>query len=458
MADEKNAEQINTLEKSLKEAFQEGRFDEAKKMAGDLKALDAENHVAERILGKLSEGEVSALEEKMNDAFKGGNMAEVEATMGQIRVLDPENKKAKKMEEEMSSAKDAGSKESKEKEGLFSKMFKKKGEPVGAVPAAAMHGAAPEKEANTDLKLEANAAPAKSSEQAKKGNMFTNLFGKKEDLEKPQDSIIDKIVEEKDKPKAKPAAKKEEKKEQGTGEGFRKFGKAFLQFSVVFIAISALFFYADNIDIENRVFSKVGIQENKASRLHAANLELEEKKAEEEALNQEIEFFQGGYQDANLDIVNNIVDNRLSWQVLIDRINEVTETVYETNELSQYVTYESYSYEVDSGKLSLRGALTDPLDKNLTKLAELEEAFRFYPRDPSDPNDETRAYFFGLKDFNTFAKTLDDDTGRFNSNLALSLFIKAPSAPRELSLPAAAPEVQPPAAADPQDPNAGGNL
>ncbi len=263
------------------------------------------------------------------------------------------------------------------------------------------------------------AKPAGKSE-AGKGNIFTKLFGEKETAktgaeEKPSKSIIDTIVEKTE--KGKEAEKKARKPEDVTGEGLLRFATVFLEFSVAFILISAGFFYVQNIDEENRVLSLFKIEENNASRLHSAAQELEGKEEEEKKLNKEIEGYKKGEEDKNEETVQKLIEGRLDWPDLIKKLNEVTESIYEKNALSQYVQYNNYSYDVEKGLLGVSATLSDPLGKNLTKLAEIEVAFRTYP-------DKDAPYFYGLQEFNSFSKSFDTATGRYKSSFSLKLSTK----------------------------------
>ncbi len=256
-----------------------------------------------------------------------------------------------------------------------------------------------------------------------KGNIFTKLFGKKEGAPKPTKSIIDTIVEKTGRAKIK---KNEKKKAKDTEEGLLKFATAFLEFSIAFILISAGFFYAYNIDEQNRILNIVGIEENYASRLHAASQTLEEKKAEERGLNKEIQKYMEGYEDERRETIEKIVESRMDWPDILRKLNEVTESVYEKNALAQYVQYNNYSYNVETGQFSVSATLSDPLGKNLTKLAELEEAFMYYPKDKDNPDDETQPYFYGLKEFKSFSKTFDKTAGRYRSTFSLTIYTKEP--------------------------------
>ena len=264
--------------------------------------------------------------------------------------------------------------------------------------------------------------------EAGKGNIFTKLFGKNEaakgeTAEKPSKSIIDTIVAKTEEGKK---TEKKEKKEDIMGEGLLRFATVFLEFSVAFILISVGFFYVQNIDEENRVLSLLGIEENNASQLYSASQELEQKEKEEKGLAKEIKKYKEEQEDENKKTIQEIIDGRLDWPDLIKKLNEVTESIYEKNPLSQYVQYNNYSYDVEQGQLRVNATLSDPLGKNLTKLAEIEEAFRYYPKDKNDPTDEREPYFYGLQDFRSFSKSFDKATGRYKSSFSLVLFTKPP--------------------------------
>ena len=270
----------------------------------------------------------------------------------------------------------------------------------------------------------------KSDEKAEvgKGNIFTKLFGKNETsegktAEKPSKSIIDTIVAKSEEGKK---AEKKEKKEDAIGEGVLRFATVFLEFSVAFILISAGFFYVQNIDEENRVLSLLGIEENNAGQLYSAAQELEQRGEEENDLAKEIKKYEEEQEDENKESIQKIIDGRMDWPDLIKKLNEVTESIYEKNPLSQYVQYNNYSYDVEQGQLRVSATLSDPLGKNLTKLAEIEEAFRYYPKDKNDPTDEREPYFYGLQDFRSFSKSFDKSTGRYKSSFSLALFTKPP--------------------------------
>ncbi len=208
--------------------------------------------------------------------------------------------------------------------------------------------------------------------------------------------------------------------------GFLQFSTVFLEFSVAFILISAGFFYVQNMDSENQVLSIIGIEDTNASLLLKAANTAGEKGKEEGRLNKDIKKYKKGYENEHKETIETIADNRMDWYDLLQKLNEVTESVYEKNVLSQYVQYNNYSYNVENGQLTVSATLSDPLGKNLTKLAELEEAFRNYPRDPDDPTDERKPYFYGLKEFSSYSKSFDKSTGRYKSSFSLALSTKEP--------------------------------
>lgn len=254
------------------------------------------------------------------------------------------------------------------------------------------------------------------------GNLFTRMFGQKEEaVPVPQaKSIIDTIVSKTEKT-AKPV--KVEKKKDTTGVMFLRFSNAFFQFAMVFVIISAAFFYIENKDIENRVLSLVK-KESYASRLHNANTALEAKQEEIRTLDRDVKRFEEGYNNRYEEVIKQIVEKRLNWPDILQKINEITDTIYERNALSQYILYTSFTFDAEKGLIRVSGTLTDPLGKNLTKLAELEQAFRTYPRNPNDPNDKTEPYFYDFQEFSSLRKSLDKKTNKYTSSFQLSFALK----------------------------------
>ena len=215
----------------------------------------------------------------------------------------------------------------------------------------------------------------------------------------------------------------EKKREESDGKKLLKFANLFLRFALVFVIISAGFFYIFNIDENNYVLKLAG-KENYAIRLKKAADTLGERKETEKKINKDIELYQKGYKNNHEQTVDKIITNRMDWANLKKNLDSVTESVYEKNALANYVQYNNYSYDVKSGKLTVSGTLSDPLGKNLTKMAELEDAFMYFPKNKNDSSDTTKPYFYNLQEFKSYAKSLDKTTGRFTSNFSISLYTK----------------------------------
>ena len=270
--------------------------------------------------------------------------------------------------------------------------------------------------------VQAPAQPLKVAENnPEKGNIFTKLFGKKAETEKSTGSIIETIVAQS--VKEKKISREVVKKDSETGEGLLKFSNMFLRFSIVFMIIAAGFFYIFNIDESNMILNMAG-KENNALILKNAAAELQ--KAEENKLKveKEIDKYKKGYENEYKATIDKIIKDRMDWPDLIKKLNEVTESVYEKNALAQYVQYNNYSYDVEKGALTVSATLSDPLGKNLTKLAELEEAFTYYPKDKNDSNDKRKPYFQNLQEFRSYDKSFNKASGRYISNFTLSLSTK----------------------------------
>lgn len=295
--------------------------------------------------------------------------------------------------------------------------------PVVVVPHVVPQAAKP---VEAQLKVEQKAVAKPETGALEKGNIFTSLFGKKEEMEpeKPSASVLETIVA-KTAP-AKSESKVEKRVDEGTGEKWLGFANAFLQFAVAFIVVSAAFLYVENLDTGNQVLS-IAKMENNAIQLHNASVALDAKKGEEQKLNLEIKKFEGGYEDEHRTVINKIVTDRMDWTDILKKLNEVTESVYEKNALSQYVQYNNYSYNAKTGQLTVGATLSDPLGKNLTKLAEIEDAFRNYPKDPQNPKDDRKPYFYGIQEFKSYSKSFNTATGRYQSQFTLTLFTKPQS-------------------------------
>lgn len=279
------------------------------------------------------------------------------------------------------------------------------------------------------LKVEQKAVAEAGAKRPEAGNIFTQLFGQEANAtqqgvaKKPSASVLETIVAQTAPGKGGTEQKGMKAVEVGTGMGFLRFANAFFGLAIVFVLASAAFLWIENMDTQNMVLSRVNL-ENNAVRLHSASETLDKTAQEEEKVSKEVTKYQGGYQDESREVIGKIVESRMNWTDILKKLNEVTNSVYAKNELSQYVQYNNYAYNADTSQLSVSGTLSDPLGKNLTKLAELETAFKNYPRDPNNPDDKAKPYFYGLQDFRSYTKSFNLPTGRFQSQFSLVLFTK----------------------------------
>ena len=472
-------DKINHLASDLEKTLKAKHWDELQTKANDLLALEWNHSVAIKALKAL------AKEKKVEDyktLITTPVPAEVKNSLSYkfMNWFDKWQSKAKekakervkvkeKAKEEVKVKEKAGEKESKKKEEHFQK---ENHEEEGIVAVLSHHSAdsshstseatvkeEPKKEAKIEpekkpisflhvwtdsakkqvqtLSKKLTPSPQKKSSvstlknEEKQDNVFTKMFGKTEDQpvmpipEGKQASIIDTIVKKTDDDQA---GFTEDKKPNSSIDGLAlfRFSKLFLQFSILFIALTAVFFYVQNIDTNNTVLSVFGIEQNHAVQLHGAAEKLADLQNKEAELNKKINNFQSGYNNEYEKVIQNIIDSRIDWPSIVDRINEVTESVYERNAISQYVKYTSYSLDVENGVIRVSGSLSDPLGKNLTKLVELEEAFRYYPKDKNDPNDTTKPYFEDFKEFNSLSKSYDQKTGKYTSSFQLSFSLNRP--------------------------------
>lgn len=198
------------------------------------------------------------------------------------------------------------------------------------------------------------------------------------------------------------------------------FSKMFLNFTAIFILLSATFLYVEWMDKQNAVLGLVGIQENTGGKLYQAAAEMDVLKKQEDSLNKDIELYKGGYSDKDFATVQKIIDNRINWPDIFSKITEVTNSVYELNDFFKYIEYNNYAFDDTTNSIRVTGTLSDPLGRNLTKLVELEQAFQNYPRDKNNPDDKTKPYFKGFLEMNSFSKKLDTTTNRFTSSFQLS--------------------------------------
>lgn len=252
------------------------------------------------------------------------------------------------------------------------------------------------------------------------GNIFTKMFSKKEGLDSKV-SIIDAIVAKTEKKDdSRTSVESDKKKKENDGTGLLFFSKIFLNFTAVFIVFSGAFLYVEWIDQQNVMLGLIGISQNTGGTLHAAASELSDLKKKEIILNKNIELYKEGYYDKTLTTVDSIINERINWPNIFAKINEVTNSVYELNDFFKYIQYNNYSFDADNNTIRVTGTLSDPLGRNLTKLVELEEAFKSYPRKVGDSNDATKPYFSNFKDLTSFSKTLDPATGRYVSSFQLA--------------------------------------
>ncbi|MBN2087651.1 hypothetical protein JW758_04860 [Candidatus Peregrinibacteria bacterium] len=402
-----NAEKIKELETQIKDAFKEERYDIAKKSIQELVELDSESSLAEKFMKKIAK----ATGEEV--VLKSAEQVQPVSQDIPVSKTTPDTEPVQSAEVNTESALAV---ENKQEETVQ--------EPVQATEetASQTNVFAPVTPVIPEAKGQAEPEPVtqKSDEQAEsKGNVFTRMFKGKEELESSSKSIIDTIVEKSDKNEKKEDVA-EEKTKKGEGIMFLKFSKAFMQFSIAFVVLSAGFFYVENIDINNTVLGLFNIEENNASRLHAASTLLEEKKSEEAELTKENNNYQQGYSNRYEETINKIIENRLNWPDILAKINEVADYIYERNEISQYIKFNNFSFDAEKRTVTVGGSLSDPLGKNLTKMIELEEAFRYYPKDRTNPDDKTEPYFKEFKEFNSLSKSLDKKTGKYTSNFQLS--------------------------------------
>lgn len=421
-----NADKINILQDQIKSAFEEGRFDEMGKTANQLFEIDPKNSFANKYLQKAVKAKEEAEKMKAKETVKESGLKE---------VISAKEKPVS----------DKNEPEPEKKEGIFSKIFKKseknkeeagedqavkqdvahKAEITASIPAVSVPAVkteeAPKLKLETSAVSEVESAKAETPDTAESdsGNVFTRMFGKKEEDEKPSQSIIDTIVAKTAERKFGEKEKKP-KKEKEDGVALAKFSRLLLQFSLAFIVISAGFFYVQNIDINNTVLGFLGVEDNYASSLHKAADTLVEKENEEQALNKEIDKYKAGYDNKHEKVIEGIIEKRLNWPDVLAKINEVANSIYERNEISQYITFNSFSFDASKGQIRVSGSLSDPLGKNLTKLVEIEEAFRNFPKDPNDPEDKTKPYFYDFQEFSSLSKSYDSNTGKYKSSLSLS--------------------------------------
>jgi len=447
---------LDALEAGIQLAYKNGQYEKVHSLASDIRALDPNNRVVSQLLSKL-EVDDRPLDDEVGRSKKVGeyeNMLRILNTQRdfkkikqlaqELKVFDPSNKAAdkwlKKAERKLLG------------KGLLASIFSKK--PVHQKPVEKLGNPLPDlnlrptktvsalsalptvgstqtvskpsikaPDISTDLqvpKVTTEFIESEAPVKKKLGNTFTRIFGGDVPGSKSgAGSIIDQIVEKTD--------QKKPKKAQKTPFNWLKFAQGMMNFVLVFVLFTAGFLYL-SLDTNNTVLGLFGIDHNTGSNLHAAAQVLSDKEMEVKTLNQEIAVYKTGYNDADIELVQSIIDQRIDWPDTFSKINEVTNFVYDLNDFFNYVEYNNYSLDTDSMTVRLSGTLTDPLGRNLTKLVELEEAFKYYPRDKANPDDPTKPYFYDLKEMTSFSKSLDEETGRFISSFQLSFALNDHSA------------------------------
>lgn len=416
-----NHQYIKEMEQELKEAFKADKLEKAMTLIKDILKIDPKNRGVKKMEDKVKQRKIHHLASEIKDLMAQKHEILTQEKANEVLKIDPHHAFAIKILKKIAASQKTDWQNlvtvpNVSEKGLFSWLFgkKKRGQTADqqqtAIPSIDLP--APE--------MPSVAAPAVSptAETTQTGNTFTRLFGSNDPKPKTA-SIIDHIMTRA------PEKKKEvqEKKTVDKGERFLKYSVAFSRFSFAFILLSAAFFYVVTVDQENRVMALFG-KENYAIQLKSAAQELEIKKEEQQEVNSAIERYKKGYDNRFSQKIDEIIASRLDWSELMRKLNEVTESVYEKNQLAQYVQYHHYAYDVDTGQLTVSGTLTDPLGKNLTKLAELEEAFLYYPNDKENKNSDIQPYFYNLQEFQSYSKRFDPETGRYTSDFSLSVSTK----------------------------------
>ena len=248
--------------------------------------------------------------------------------------------------------------------------------------------------------------------------MFVSPDG---DGKAPQ-SIIDVIVEKKTEEKNKEKNVGKTKVVEKRQEGFLilGFSKAFLNFSIIFVIFSATFLYVNIVDKNNVVLKMFNIEENYAQKLHGSAVRIDELKKNKRALSEEIKRYQEGYNNNHEATVKSIIDSRLNWPDVLAKINEVANSIYELNDFFQYIQFNNFSFDTGNRKISLSGSLRDPGKRNLTRMVDLEEAFKYYPGERKLSGETIKPYFLGSNEFTSYSKSFDNNTGDYISRFSLS--------------------------------------
>ncbi len=441
-----NREQLKKMQTDIKIAFKAGNFDDVKMHAEKIKALDPKNHLADKlvqkanVLKKKKEAKEKAVKVKeyltmLKKLYKEKDSVRLRELVIEMKEFDPENKTVDKWMKiaDKLDGKSAHSKKSDDKQPVKFKAVteEKKDQSVTTdVPPVLDTPSVDQLPAEKPVPVAPAViitAPAKPANTVKE-NTFTKMFGGSDKAGKDKKSIIDNIVAKTDK-KEEDSKKHAEKKVTAAFTKIKKekkpvnllaFSKTFMNLSAVFIVLSGAFLYMEFLDTENNLLGFVGVESNTGSRLYNASEEIREKKREEAILNSEIVLYKGGYNDSALSTVATLIEERIDWPDIFAKINEVTNSVYELNDFFKYIEYNNYSFDAENKAIRVTGTLSDPLGRNLTRLVELEEAFKYYPQDKDNPDDPTQPYFTGFREFTSFSKSLDQETGRYNSNFQLS--------------------------------------
>ncbi len=252
------------------------------------------------------------------------------------------------------------------------------------------------------------------NEEKPAGNTFTKMFGSSGGTPKEKErSIIDQIVAKTEEADHATSSSLNPKKEPKSFN-WLGFAKLFANFTALFIVFTAGFLYVTLLDKENNVLGLVGVSANTGSALETANEQIAQKRQQEASLNESIRQLEAGYNDPRLGVASSIVSQRVDWPDTFQKIDEVTESVFEYYEFFGYVVYNNFSLDADGRTIRVTGTLSDPTGFNLTGILKLAEAFETYPN--LGPEDPTKPYFEEFQELSTLSKSFDSDSGRYVSN------------------------------------------
>ncbi|MBU1934848.1 hypothetical protein KKF04_02215, partial [Patescibacteria group bacterium] len=129
---ETQKEQLKTLEKDIKLAFKENRYEEVSALAEKIKAINPENRLVVKLLGKIEKTKAD-LEKKnkaqkakeyeimLNKLYKEKNYENLGKLIQEFKEFSPENKTADKWQAKLEKA----TKPQEKKEPFYAKWFKK---------------------------------------------------------------------------------------------------------------------------------------------------------------------------------------------------------------------------------------------------------------------------------------------------------------------------------------------